>query len=320
MITVSSNAQETGIHQPLVTIVVPAYNHGRYLAECVDSILGQTYVAIELIVLDDGSTDDTRAILESYGDRVCWETQINCGQAATLNRGWAMSAGELLAYLSADDVLYQDAVARAVAVLRDNPATVVAYPDFDLIDTASRRLRRIAAPEFDARDLYRRLVCHPGPGALFRRSAWRAAGPWNPDLRQNPDLDFWMRMALQGDFRRIPAALAAFRVHPESQTFRHADPRRAEEPMVIVEQLLERGDLPAWLRREEARVRAAGQLASAQLHLHAGRWRSAMGHGLAAMSNSLRTVFTLRTLRMMGSALFGRVAHRLRTFRSGRGS
>ncbi len=302
---------------PLVSIVVPAYNHGRYLAACIDSILGQTYQAIELVVLDDGSTDNTRAILECYGDRVRWEKQINSGQAATLNRGWAMCKGDLLAYLSADDVLYPEAVASAVAVLQANPSTVVAYPDFDLIDATSRRLRRITAPEFDVHDLYWRLVCHPGPGALFRRSAWRAAGPWNPDLRQNPDLDFWMRMALQGDFRRIPAVLAAFRVHPESQTFRHADPLRAEEPMVIVEKFLGRGDLPGWLRHGEARVSAAGHLASAQLHLHAGRWRTALGHTFVAWSSSRRAVFAWRTLRMMGSAVLSRFFHRLRTSRLG---
>jgi glycosyltransferase involved in cell wall biosynthesis len=301
----------------LVSIVVPAYNHGRYLAECIDSILGQTYREIELIVLDDGSTDNTRAILDSYGDRVRWETQVNSGQSATLNRGWAMCTGEFLAYLSADDVLYPDAVARAVALLQANPATVVAYPDFDLINADSRRLRRITAPEFDAFDLYWRLVCQPGPGAVFRRSSWGAAGPWNPDLRQNPDLDFWMRMALQGDFRRIPAALAAFRVHPESQTFRHADLQRAEEPMVIVEQFLERGDLPAWLRQGESRVRAAAHLASAQLHLHSGRWRAAISHAFAAWSSSPRAVLAWRTLRMMGSVLFGRVSHSLRTAGSG---
>lgn len=297
---------------PLVSIVVPAYNHGRYLAECIESILGQTYGAIELIVLDDGSTDDTLAVLECYEDRVRWETQVNRGQAATLNRGWTMCAGELLAYLSADDVLYPDAVASAVAMLQDNPATVVAYPDFDLIDADSRRLRRITAPEFDAFDLYWRLVCHPGPGALFRRSAWRAAGPWNPDLRQNPDLDFWMRMALQGDFRRIPVALAAFRVHPESQTFRHADPRRAEEPMAIVAQFLKRNDLPIWLQQGGGRVRAAAHLASAQLHLYAGRWYRSVSHVFAAWSNSPRSVLAWRALRMMGSALFGRLVHRIR--------
>lgn len=300
---------------PLVSIVVPAYNHGRYLAACIDSILCQTYGVIELIVLDDGSTDNTRAVLECYKERFHWETQINSGQAATLNRGWAMCKGELLAYLSADDVLYPDAVSNAVAVLQANQSTVVVYPDFDLIDVTSRRLRRINAPEFDVCDLYMGLVCHPGPGALFRRSAWRAAGPWNPDLKQNPDLDFWMRMALQGDFRRIPATLAAFRVHPESQTFRQADPLRAEEPIVIVEQFLGRVDLPSWLRDAEVRVRAAGYLASAQLHLHAGRWHTALGHVFAAWSSSPRAVLVWRTLRMMMSAVFGRFFHRLRTSR-----
>src|SRR5437762_6047257 len=87
---------------PLVSIVVPSYNHGRYLREAVDSIVAQDYPRIELIVIDDGSTDDSPEILRSYGNRFHWERQPNQGQVATLNRGWLMSKGEILAYLSAD--------------------------------------------------------------------------------------------------------------------------------------------------------------------------------------------------------------------------
>lgn len=305
------------MNAPLVSVVVPAYNHGRYLPECIDSVLGQTYPQIELIVLDDGSTDNTRDVLKSYAGRIHWETQPNCGQSATLNRGWSMSTGDLLTYLSADDVLYPDAISRAVAALQAQPDIVVVYPDFDLIDAHSHPLRRITAPEFDARDLYLRLVCQPGPGALFRRSAWQKAGPWKAEFRQNPDLDFWMRMALHGNFRRIPDALAAFRVHRDSQTYRQADPMRAEEPTRIVRQFLELTDLPVWLLQDAPRMRAAGHIACAQLHLHAGRWREAMQHARAAWSLSHPTVLDRHSLHMMGSALFGRSLYRLRSIIAG---
>ena len=297
---------------PIVSVVVPAYNHGRYLKECLNSILKQTYESIELIVLDDGSTDTTRDVLMSFGDRFRWERQLNLGQAATLNRGWKMSNGQFLAYISADDVLYPDAVARAVAALRANPSTVVVYPDFSLIDAKSKWLRRIYAPEFDIREMYLNLVCHPGPGAVFRRSAWLEAGPWNTELKQNPDLEFWMRVALQGDFRRIPAELAAFRVHSESQTFRPADSRCADEPIVIVRKFLERDDLPSWLLTSKARIWSAAHLTSAQLHLRAGRCRIALSYLSVAWSSSVRTVLSRRALKMMLNGLFGRFIQHIR--------
>ena len=95
---------------PLVSIVIPAYNHDRYLGEAIDSILGQDYPNVELIVLDDGSTDGTRQILESYHSRFYWESHKNMGQANTLNKGWRMSKDDLLGYLSADDVLFSQAI------------------------------------------------------------------------------------------------------------------------------------------------------------------------------------------------------------------
>lgn len=304
--------------EALVTIVVPAYNHARYLGECIDSVLNQTYPSVELIVIDDGSTDDTRMVLERYRGAFHWESQANMGQSATLNRGWDMSRGTILGYLSADDLLHPDAVRTAMALFRARPDIVAAYPDFNLVDQHSKIVRRIAAPEFDRRDLVIDLVCQPGPGALFRRSAWQRSGPWNPEFRQNPDLDFWMRLALQGDFCRIPAPLASFRVHEASQTYRRADAARASEPIRIVDKLLSRSDLPAWVTQDSQRARSNAQLASAQIHLSAGR----LGHALKAIAIALRLspsrVFSLRTGRMLASALLSRKIFQIRTFRAHR--
>src|ERR687886_65993 len=109
---------------PLVSIVVPAYNHADYLAEAIESILAQDYPNIELLVLDDGSIDNTREVLERYAGQFYWETHKNMGEAATLNKGWRMSKGEILGRLSADDLLSQDAVSASVECLRKNPVPV----------------------------------------------------------------------------------------------------------------------------------------------------------------------------------------------------
>jgi glycosyltransferase involved in cell wall biosynthesis len=245
---------------PLVSIVVPAYNHADYLKECIESILAQDYPRVELIVLNDGSTDMTPAILLAYGDRFRWENQANMGQSATLNKGWAMASGDILAYLSADDSLRPEAVSEAVAVLAANPGIAVTYSDFDLIDEHSRPVRRVATRDFDARDLVLDLVCQPGPGAFFRREAFLRAGPWNPELRQNPDLDFWLRLSLVGSFLRIPKVLAGFRVHEGSATYQSTNIPRADEPVLITSRFMATAGLPNWIVENRNRVIAKGAL------------------------------------------------------------
>ena len=99
---------------PLVSIVTPTYNQAEYLAETIESVLAQDYPNIEYIVLDDGSTDSTPEVLNRYSGRVRWERHDNMGQARTLNKGWAMSRGEFIGYLSSDDLLLPDAISKLV--------------------------------------------------------------------------------------------------------------------------------------------------------------------------------------------------------------
>src|SRR6185503_111739 len=95
---------------PLVSIVIPAYNLGHYVGATIDSVLAQDYPRVELIVIDDGSKDDTREVLARYTGRMRWESQPNAGQVAAMNRGWGMASGEILSWIGADDLLLPDAV------------------------------------------------------------------------------------------------------------------------------------------------------------------------------------------------------------------
>ena len=156
---------------PLVSIVIPAYNLGRYLGEAIESVLSQEYKNIELIVLDDGSTDNTRSVLDKYAGRIYAETQPNIGQAKTLNKGWRMSKGDILGFISADDALLPGAVTKSVACFAAHAEAVLTYCDFKLIDADSRPIRRVRTPEFNYDEMLVEVICPPGPGAFFRRSA-----------------------------------------------------------------------------------------------------------------------------------------------------
>lgn len=269
--------------RPLVSLVIPAYNAQAYLRQAIDSVLAQDYEPLELIVLDDGSTDDTRSILASYGDRIRWDSHPNVGQGATLNKGWAMSAGEMLGYLSADDVLFPAAVGTAVHALQADPGLVLVYPDFELLDNAGRLVRRVRARDFDYRAMVVDWVCIPGPGALFRRDAALAAGPWDPSLRLSPDYDFWLRLGLHGRGRRLPRVLAGFRIHEESQTFRPVPSETSDEYPRVTESYFRRAGIPPTLLADRRQALSSAYLYAARSHLRSRRYRTGLLRAVTAV-------------------------------------
>lgn len=296
---------------PLVSIVIPAYNHAGYLAQAIDSVLAQDYPSIELIVLDDGSTDATPEVLRKYSGQLYWETQRNTGQAATLNKAWGMAKGEILGYLSADDLLLPGCVSAATEALRASPEIVLTYCDFELIDPQSRVIRTVRAREFDYREMVVNLICAPGPGAFFRRAAFQGVGGWDPALRQMPDYEYWLRLALAGAFERIPRPLAAFRVHEGSATFAATPPEQAEEPVRILRKYFGLAEVPAAIRRHEAQAISNALLVSAQLHLRAGRYRVASGYVWRSAGMYPGNLLQPRVIRQLANGLFNRLGHRL---------
>jgi glycosyltransferase involved in cell wall biosynthesis len=290
-----------------VSIVVPAYNHARFLEQAIESVLAQTHPAVELIVLDDGSTDGTREILARYGDRFRWESQANIGQAATLNKGWAMASGDLLGYLSADDFLHPDAVKSAVECLESHANAVLAYPDFAQVDDSSRTLRTIRTPEFSYEDMLLKGVCAPGPGAFFRRSAYASVGGWNAALRRIPDLEYWLRLGLAGPFQRIAQVLAYYRVHPGAQSFSAVDEAGAEEFVAVIGALLKEPLLPAPLRERGSEAKANALLLAARLHLLSGRFVAGIARAAAALRTEPRAALWPRSYRLLASGLLWRL-------------
>lgn len=296
---------------PLVSIVITAYNQARYLDEAIQSVLNQNYSPVELIVLDDGSTDDTRAVLEGYTGRICWESHANMGQAATLNKGWEMSKGEILSYLSSDDYLLPDAVSTAVRFLRENPETVQVYCDFQLVDEQSQLIREKIAPDYCYERMVVDSVCMPGPGVFFRRQAYAAVGGWDPSFRQMPDYEFWIRLGICGPFHKIPKTLAAYRIHDESQSIAASAPGKADEPVRALEKYYNRPDVPDSLLKQKCKAKGNAALISARLHIRSGRYATGITRLKQAIGECPALACTPRCIRIILNAARHGIMRRL---------
>ena len=298
---------------PCVSIVIPAYNAAAYLAAAVDSVLAQDYRPVELIVLDDGSTDATPQVLGRYQGRLRWASHPNMGQARTLNEGWRLAGGTLLGYLSADDVLHPGAVGALVDALRAHPDASLAYGDYQLVDAAGRVVQRVAAPAYSYRDLVVRAICQPGPGVLFRRGALEAAGGWDGAYRLVPDYEFYLRLSLQGRFVRVPAMLASLRVHAASQSFARADRQASDEQVRALRAYFRDQPVPPPIAAARAEALANAHVVAAASHLRSGRQATAAARLLTAVRLHPGVLLRGRSYRLLGHGLGNRARHALRT-------
>lgn len=233
---------------PKVTVITPAYNRADYLEEVIQSVLDQDYADVEYIVLDDGSTDGTPALLDRYRDRVRVERHENMGETSTVNRGFELATGEIVGIVNSDDPLLPGAVRRAVETLDANPEVVVVYPDWDMIDAAGQPIQTICTFDYRYIDMLRWHHCVPGPGTFFRKNLADRLGGRDPQFRYIADFDFWLRAGLVGPFKRIPEVLATFRHHVGGASTSAQGARMAAEHIRLVDKIFML-PLPAEARR-----------------------------------------------------------------------
>lgn len=207
---------------PSVSIVLATYNRRDWLRLAMDSVLEQDYPDLELLVMDDGSTDGTPELLREYqqrhpAERFRFFAHENMGQGRTLNRGYELARGELLGYLSDDDLLGRGAVSRLVHELAD-PDVVAAYPGYHVIDDEGGVRDTIRPIEYSPLEAFRLIETVIGPGCLVRRPVLESTGGWDPRLHFMADFILWMRVGLAGRVVRVPEPLASWRRHTASIT------------------------------------------------------------------------------------------------------
>jgi len=218
---------------PLVSVVIPACNSERYIADAIDSVLQQDYPAVEIRVVDDGSEDNTRDIVRSYGDKVHLLTQQNKGSAAARNLGIRHAQGKYIAFLDADDVWHKNKLSLQVDALRKS-GYKMAYSSF--IRWHPDAQGRYAAPDslFDTprhpdttsarivtgwtyADLLLDCIVWTS-SVLVEKAEIEKAGLFDESLRKGQDYDLWLRLSRQIEMLGLEQPTALYRIHPDHIT------------------------------------------------------------------------------------------------------
>ena len=206
---------------PRVSVIVPVYNGTNYLAEAIDSVLAQNYTGYEVIVVDDGSTDGTWPLIQSYGSRVRGIHKENGGTSTALNRGIEEACGEYIAWLSHDDVFLPHKLERQMALLESSPELSGCYSDYFIINAESVVLRMMKMPYYPPDQMVRHLLQWMfinGCTVVVRRACFEAEGLFDHGLRYAHDADMWFRILRRFAFAYIPEALTKYRVHPTQES------------------------------------------------------------------------------------------------------
>jgi len=205
---------------PLVSIVTPAYNAGRFLADAIESVLEQDYPNIEYTIVSSDSSDETQDVLNRYRGRVRSSRVSRQGPAAAIHAGLSQARGSILAWLSGDDTYEPGAVRTAVESFLAHPETDVVYGGACWIDQYGAPLRPYPTTSFHPSALERDcFICQPA--SFFRASAYAGCG-LDLSLSVSFDYDLWIRMALHGcRFEYVPRHLANSRMHRDNLTLSH---------------------------------------------------------------------------------------------------
>jgi len=206
----------------LISVVIPVYNGERYIAEALDSVLAQRYREMEIIVVDDGSTDGTRRVVQSYKALTCVH-QSRQGAAAARNTGVKRSRGEFLAFLDADDLWMPDKTEKQMSRLAGDGA----------LDMVFGHVEQFYSPELQAALKGKIKIVEavlPGyvPGAmLIKKEAFLKVGYFNPDLKVGEFMD-WIIRARDGDLRSVmlPDVVLKRRIHDANAGLREKESRK----------------------------------------------------------------------------------------------
>lgn len=210
--------------EPLVSVIIPTYNRAKFVTEAVESVLNQTYSNIEIIIVDDGSTDNTREVLGEYQGKIKYVYQNERGERSKArNDGFRHSRGEYIAFLDSDDLWLPTKIEKQVKVLNEEPDVAVVYVRVQFVDVNGDPYRGEIcwdALECRRKSLYEDLMTHNVIGApsavMVRRSCLNSVGLFDESMVTCEDLDLWRRLAQHCAFYKIDLPLVKFRVHTEN--------------------------------------------------------------------------------------------------------
>jgi glycosyltransferase involved in cell wall biosynthesis len=242
--------------RPLVSIIVPSYNQGRFIRKTLDSILSQDYRPLEVVIVDGASTDETVSVLHTFDEvpEVRWISEPDRGVVDAVNKGFARANGELAAIQSSDDYYLPGAVSAAVAALQADPSLGFVFGDVVKVDAGGAELGRTALAPYSLENVLAVRTWIPQPSTFFRLPLVRELGGWRESVPYAADTDLWLRMAFRAGARKIDRLMAGRTMH-DAQRDKHGD-RIIRDYSRMLDELEPLRLAPAALRR----AAAAGRL------------------------------------------------------------
>lgn len=207
------------------SIVTPSFNQAGFLERTMLSVLNQPYPNLEYIVIDGGSGDGSRAIIEKYISRLAyWISEKDRGQTDAINKGFARATGDIFAWLNSDDTYLPDILPRVAAFFEENPDAAGVYANTNFIDENDRIIGRFPAAQTDHAKLQQGYVHIPQQACFFRADLWRRVAPLDTDIYFAMDYDLWLRLSRLGKLVYLPdETWANFRLHRDAKTIASDD-------------------------------------------------------------------------------------------------
>ena len=216
----ANNVANGASPQPMISVVTPSYNQGRFIERSIRSATDQGYANFEHIVYDNCSTDETVEVLRRYS-HVEWFSEPDHGQSDALNKAVRRSRGEIIAWINADDYYEPGAFEIAARELHGESDVKLIAGGVHLVDEAGR-ITQTFEPRFEGLDYLIEYWRHPyglcQPGVFFRREVIERVGEFRTDLHFAMDYDFWLRAARHWPVKIVDAVLARYIIHAESKT------------------------------------------------------------------------------------------------------
>ncbi len=243
---------------PKVSVIIPTYNSARFLPEALESVFSQNYADYEVIVVDDGSTDETTAVLESNADRIRYVCQPNAGSAAARNTGLDLAQGEFVVFLDADDLLLPGKLKEQAAYLTLRPSLGIVHSGWRIIDEAGAVITEVTpwqeAPVLDLETWLRRKPVKMG--AMMMRRIWlESVGGLDPAIRQSHDVDLMLRLALAGcQTEWIYKSTLCYR-HHQASTIRRQALNQAHYAKMVLDKFFAHPKIPTDLIARENQTR-----------------------------------------------------------------
>ncbi len=212
--------------EPLVSVIIPNYNHAQYVGDAIRSVLTQTYCEFEIIVVDDGSTDDSLAQVTQFGDKVKYIYQTNAGLSAARNTGFRASKGPLIGVLDADDMYEPEYLSKLVGALQEDVSAAGIYCGYQFVDHLNDPLPQVEARSVEPEKLHSALLegnFFVPESILLRRSVYEEVGLFDEGLRACEDWDVWLRVTKKYKIVHTTKILTRHRILPGSMS---TDPLR----------------------------------------------------------------------------------------------